>query len=159
MRSADWQQIREMTESWTGVSLPADVELISGSYLSAFKDPSLSAVFDAGSVAAERFIDSLGPRVVREYAADCAEPPGPVRFAEVPGSGRRLDNGVEPVVLTDDRDTSVAYDLVRLVGDGDLERCRAAVRIDATPRGTIVTVTKQVKTADASRIVLSVVTW
>lgn len=158
LHPADEDDIRSMTEAWTGVPLPERITLVDGDYVSDFLDPSLSAIFDAAPDDVDRFVGALGTRTVREFVADCRVPTGPVVFTEAPGSPRVVGSGLGLGVSAGVTDTAWVDSLVGLVGAGSIERCRDAVRVDARPRGAFVGMTIQAGAAGSSRVVLSVVT-
>ncbi|GAB3127678.1 hypothetical protein GCM10027289_05490 [Tsukamurella serpentis] len=148
MRAADLQEVRSMTEAWTGVPLPEQMTLVAGSYLSAFLDPSVSATFDARSSDVDRFVDGLGTRVQREYAPDCSDLSNPVRFS---GAGSAVPG---EVVI----EFGWAEYLASLVKQGSIERCRNVVVVHASPRGVQVEMSIQAGPTGSSRVILSVVT-
>lgn len=155
---ADEDDVRTMTEGWTGVALPEDISLVTATYVSDFLDPSLSATFDARTADVDRFIGGLGPRRVRYYAPDCSSPPAPVVFTELPSAGPASEPA-SPQGLGDEAGGAPMPDiLARRVGPGDLERCGKVTVVDARPRGTYVSVTAQLRPGDRSRVSLSVVT-
>jgi hypothetical protein len=154
---ADEDDIRAMTEAWTGVPLPERLTLVDGDYVSDFLDPSLSAIFDAAPADVDRFVAALGTRTVRKLVADCRVPQGPVVFTEAEDP-RIVGSSPDAVVPADTDGPSRIASLAGLVGAGSIERCRDVVRVDARPRGTFVAVTIQARSAEASRGVLSVVT-